>query len=118
MSESVAFLTGWAADIRASSGTSVDADSLEEAASIIANQSEEIARLYTALSESEQREKDARAKALDEASNVAAQIGAAFADGARDLRGSARDRRFYAAVADRIAKLAEKIRSLQSEERS
>lgn len=61
MSESVKFLTGWAADIRASSGTSVDADSLEEAASIITSQADEITRLRSTLSEAEKRALDLEA---------------------------------------------------------
>jgi len=69
MSRAVAFLTGWAADIRASSGTSVDADSLEEAASIITSQADEITRLSTALSEAERR---ARREALEEADAIVA----------------------------------------------
>ena len=67
MSQTVSFLIGWAADIRASSGTSVDADSLEEAATIITNQSDEITRLRKALSAAEQRGQEARRIALEEA---------------------------------------------------
>lgn len=58
MNKTIAFLTGWAADIRASSGTSVDADSLEEAATIISTQADEITRLRQLLSEAEKRERE------------------------------------------------------------
>lgn len=47
--DSIAFLTSWAADIRASSGVSVDADTLEKAASTIADLEAENSRLRGAL---------------------------------------------------------------------
>lgn len=60
----VAFLTMWAADIRASSGVSVDADSLESAAEAIATLSAEKERLAAELHD--WRSGGAVAKLLDE----------------------------------------------------
>ncbi|QRM44013.1 hypothetical protein [Rhizobium sp. BG4] len=49
VNDSITFLTGWAAEIRASSGNSVDADCLEYAATNLAEQASEIDRLRAAL---------------------------------------------------------------------
>lgn len=77
----------------------------------------EITRLRNLLSEAEKREVDARAKALEEAALRVDAKADNYQAEARDVRGSDRDRRFYASVANRLRGAASDIRALQSEER-
>lgn len=78
---------------------------------------DEITRLRQLLSEAEKREREARAKALEEAALRVDAKADSYQAEARDVRGSERDRRLYASVANRLRGAASDIRALQSEER-
>ncbi|MND69710.1 hypothetical protein D3C80_611980 [compost metagenome] len=69
------------------------------------------------LSEAEKREKEARAKALEDAALRVDAKANGYQVEARDVRRSDRDRRFCASVADRLRGASADIRALQSEER-
>jgi len=75
----------------------------------IANATDQLQSVITALSEAEQRE---RREALEEAAKVTDARAKEYEDEARDLRGSEQDRRFCASVAFRLRGTASAIRAL------
>lgn len=77
----------------------------------------EITRLRQLLSEAEKREREVRAKALEEAASRVDAKADSYQAEARDVRGNDRDRRFYSSVANRLRGASADIRALQSEER-
>lgn len=92
-------------------------NSLHPAFTIYSEAADEITRLRQLLSEAEKSKKEARAKALEEAALRVDAKADSYQAEARDVRGSERDRRFYASVANRLRGAASDIRALQSEDR-